>query len=176
MDHLAERRKPGVRSGPSAQITGPDLFDRALGVGALAMLAAVVAAVLRGTADWHAISWQIWGHLATIVPALALLPAVLWRRRGDGRHRLLGYVWVSAMAITALLSFDIRLINRGEFSPIHLLSVLTLITLVRVVLTARSRNIRQHRLSVRLLALGALLIAGFFTFPFGRLLGHWLFS
>jgi hypothetical protein len=26
------------------------------------------------------------------------------------------------------------------------------------------------------MVLGALLIAGFFTFPFNRLLGHWLFS
>jgi hypothetical protein len=26
------------------------------------------------------------------------------------------------------------------------------------------------------LATGALLIAGFFTFPFDRLLGHWLFA
>jgi len=29
---------------------------------------------------------------------------------------------------------------------------------------------------VRGLIIGALLIAGFFTFPFHRLLGHWLFG
>jgi uncharacterized membrane protein len=34
----------------------------------------------------------------------------------------------------------------------------------------------RHRRGVRAMVTGALLIAGFFTFPFDRLLGHWLFS
>ena len=33
-----------------------------------------------------------------------------------------------------------------------------------------------HRGSVRGMVTGALLVAGFFTFPFDRMLGHWLFS
>jgi uncharacterized membrane protein len=36
--------------------------------------------------------------------------------------------------------------------------------------------VKRHRRSVRAMVTGALLIAGFFTFPFNRLLGHWLFS
>ncbi len=161
---------------PRRILAGPDLFDRLLGGGALVLLAAVATALARGRADWPAIPWQVWGHLSTIVIALSLTPAILWQRRGTARHRLLGYVWVGSMAVTAALSFDIRQINQGEFSPIHLLSLLTLVALIRVVLTARARNRQGHRQSVRQLALGALLIAGFFTFPFNRMLGHWLFS
>ena len=161
---------------PSALLAGPDRFDRILGIGALILLMAAMTAVARGQADWHKIGWQVWFHLATIAVALALTPAVLWRRRGTPQHRQFGYVWVSMLAITALLTFDIRMINQGNFSVIHLLSVLTLVGLARVVMTARSRDLRSHRQAVRQLALGALLIAGFFTFPFDRLLGHWLFS
>jgi uncharacterized membrane protein len=165
-----------ARNVPTKVLAGPDRFDRVLGTGALILLAMAIAAVARGSADWAKIPWQVWIHLATIALALALTPVILWQRRGDHRHRLFGYIWVAAMAITAALTFDIRLINRGGFSPIHLLSALTLIALVRVVLTARARNRHKHRQAVRMLALGALLIAGFFTFPFDRLLGHWLFS
>lgn len=169
-------RPLGVNTMPSARLAGPDGFDRFLGIGALLILAAAVAAIFRGSAQWGMIGWQVWVHLATVFAALALTPMVLWRRRGTPQHRLFGYIWVTAMALTALLSFDIRMINQGSFSLIHLLSIVTLAALVRVVLTARARDLRNHRQAVRMLALGALLIAGFFTFPFDRLLGHWLFS
>ena len=39
---------------------------------------------------------------------------------------------------------------------------------------ARTHKVALHRGSVRGMVTGALLIAGFFTFPFGRLLGRWL--
>jgi uncharacterized membrane protein len=41
---------------------------------------------------------------------------------------------------------------------------------------ARTHRYAAHRRAVRGMVTGALLIAGFFTFPFGRLLGHWLFG
>lgn len=167
---------PSSRNVAPKSLAGPDGFDRFLGCASLLLLAAASIAVARGSADWAQIPWQIWAHLATIGVALALTPVVLWQRRGTRRHRLLGYVWVAALAVTAVLSFDIRLINRGQFSAIHLLSALTLAGLLRLVTAARSHDARSHRRTVRLLATGGLLTAGFFTFPGGRLLGQWLFS
>jgi uncharacterized membrane protein len=41
----------------------------------------------------------------------------------------------------------------------------------KIVISARGQNIRSHRNTAKNTAVGALLIAGFFTFPFGRLLG-----
>ena len=40
--------------------------------------------------------------------------------------------------------------------------------------SARNHRLDRHRAMVRGMVTGALVIAGFFTFPFGRLLGHWL--
>ena len=90
--------------------------------------------------------------------------------------RKLGYVWVTAMALAAIITFDMRLINHGRFSIIHILSVWTLIQLPIIVLSARAHNHARHRRSVRGMLIGALLIAGFFTFPFERMLGKWLFG
>ena len=50
------------------------------------------------------------------------------------------------------------------------------LTAILLVLAAPRNNVSRHRRTVRGLIIGALLIAGFFTFPFERLLGHWLFG
>jgi uncharacterized membrane protein len=41
---------------------------------------------------------------------------------------------------------------------------------------ARRHQVARHRGAVRGMVMGALLVAGFFTFPFGRLMGRWLFG
>ncbi len=165
-----------ARPNPAPVSLAPDRFEQILAAGAALLLAAVVMAVLRGRAEWELVPWQVWPHLATIAVALALTPVMLLRRRGDRRHRRIGWVWVAAMVLTALLSFDLRLINRGGFSLIHLLSVWTLIQVPVIFLAARKHNVARHRSAVRGMVFGALLIAGFFTFPFERLLGQWLFG
>ena len=118
----------------------------------------------------------MWPHLVTIVIAVGLTPVMLLRRRGDRLHRRLGWIWAAAMFLTAFDSLFIRLINRGGFSIIHILSVWTLIQVPVIVLAARRHDVARHRSAVRGMVLGALLIAGFFTFPFNRLLGQWLFG
>jgi uncharacterized membrane protein len=45
-----------------------------------------------------------------------------------------------------------------------------------IVFYARRHEWKRHRSAVRAMVAGALLVAGFFTFPFGRLLGTWLFA
>ncbi len=152
------------------------LPDKLLAILSLVLLACVVAALLRGHADWGRVPGVVWPHLATIMLALALTPVMLLRRKGDTRHRALGYVWVAAMIGTALISFAIRNSNSGQFSLIHIISVFTLIQVPLIVIRARQHDMVRHRRAVRGMVIGALLIAGFFTFPFDRLLGHWLFA
>ncbi len=154
----------------------PDRFERVLAGASALLLVAIVVAVARGQADWARIPWQVWPHLATITLAVGLTPVMLLRRRGDRRHRLIGWIWVSAMILTALSSFNLRLINQGGFSWIHLLSVWTLIQVPIIVWSARNHDAPRHRSAVRGMVVGALLIAGFFTFPFDRLMGNWLFG
>ena len=152
----------------------PDRYERLLAIAALALLAVVLAALARGAGEWDRVPAIVWAHLATIGVALVLTPVMMLRRRGDRLHRRLGRVWVAAMVVTALLSFGIQ--NRGGLSWIHILSAFTLGVAPLVWWTAATHRVPEHRGAVRGLATGALLVAGFFTFPFDRLLGHWLFG
>lgn len=163
-------------SSPAARPNDVTAFDRMLAAGAAIVFAMALAAVLRGRAEWGEIPSSVWLHLGTIGVATALTPLMLLRRRGDRLHRRLGYVWVTAMFLTALVSLDLRLMNRGGFSVIHILSVWTMIQVPLIIWRARQHDWVRHRSAVRGMVLGALLIAGFFTFPFNRLLGHWLFG
>lgn len=156
--------------------TAPDRLERALGALALVMMAFIVAALVKGMADWAAIPAVIWLHLATIMLALALTPVLLWRPRGTLAHRQLGYVWSGAMFLTAADSLFVTTSRPGHFSLIHVLSVVTIVLVPLLVINARRHKVASHRRTVRGMIIGALLIAGFFTFPFDRLLGHWLFG
>ncbi|NJM50447.1 MAG: hypothetical protein HC843_05790 [Sphingomonadales bacterium] len=153
-----------------------DGMEKILAVLSTVLLLAALTALGRGLDEWHLLPWQVWTHLGTILTALAITPVMMLRKRGDDLHRLLGWIWSAAMFATALISFDIRLIAKGEFSFIHLLSLLTLVGVPVLIGTARRHKIAQHRRQARGFIIGALLVAGFFTFPFDRLLGSWLFG
>lgn len=152
----------------------PDRLEKLLGGLALVMLGCVLAAVLRGHGEWARVPAVVWLHLATITVALALTPVLMWRPRGTRNHRRLGYAWSGAMLLTAIDSLFVRLTNPGQFSPIHALSAMTVVLVPVLVLSARRHDRERHRRAVRGMIVGALLVAGFFTFPFGRLLGRWL--
>jgi uncharacterized membrane protein len=71
-------------------------------------------------------------------------------------HRAIGWVWVALMLMIAIASFfnhQIRL--WGSFSPIHLLSIFTLITLPLAVFHARRHRIAQHRNAMNSIFVGA---------------------
>lgn len=165
-----------VRLRPEMTSTAPDRLEKLLGWLALVMLGFVLAALFRGMDQWGRLPMTVWAHLATIIVALVLTPMLLWRPRGTRRHRQLGYAWCAAMMLTAIDSYWVRFSNPGHLSPIHALSVLTMVMVPVLVWSARRSDVYRHRRTVRGLIVGALLIAGFFTFPFDRLLGHWLFG
>jgi uncharacterized membrane protein len=75
-------------------------------------------------------------HIAGALIALALGTAVIFMRKGTRIHRRIGWLWVSAMFAVAISSLWITGIRPGQFSPIHLLSILTLFT------RPRSRRVR----------------------------------
>jgi uncharacterized membrane protein len=154
----------------------PDSIEKTCGWLSLILLVCVLAAVFRGRAQWHEIPWQIWVHLASLVLVLVITPVMMWRKRGDDLHRLLGWIWSAAMMVAALVSFNMRFSNQGGFSVIHILSVIVVIGVPVIVISARRRDIEKHRRRARGMVIGALLVAGFFTFPFHRLLGSWLFG
>ena len=121
-------------------------------------------------------SGVVWAHLGSVMMALPIGIAQLLLPKGTFRHRTMGYIWVGLMLFTALVSFTIHTINPGGLSPIHIFSVLTLITAPNIVWQARRHNVAKHQRAVLTLMLGALAIAGLFTFLPGRALGTLVFS
>jgi uncharacterized membrane protein len=64
----------------------------------------------------------------------------------------------------------------GLWSPIHLLSILVLVTLPLAVIHARRHDVAQHCIAMLMLFTGALVIAAGFTFLPGRIMHAVVFS
>ena len=111
-------------------------------------------------------------HLAAALVAVAVTPLLLIRRKGTHAHKAWGRVWVGAMALTAFSSFWISEIRLwGPWSPIHILSAVTLVGLVQAVRFARVGDIRGHKAALLGSVMG-LLGAGLFTLLPGRTLSE----
>jgi uncharacterized membrane protein len=110
-------------------------------------------------------------HAFAAMVAFALGAVQLAAPKGTIPHRTLGWIWVALMLTVAVSSFwihDIRMF--GPFSAIHLLSILTLVMLPLAVLAARRHRVGAHRKTMTSIFIGALVIAGFFTFMPGRIM------
>ena len=110
-------------------------------------------------------------HAFAAMLAFVLGGAQLILEQRGLRHRLVGYIWVSLMALVSISSFwihDLRVI--GPFSPIHLLSIVTLASLVIAIRAIRRGDIPTHRATMRWLFFAALVGAGAFTFLPGRVM------
>jgi len=83
-------------------------------------------------------------HVAAAVTALAAGLLVLLLRKGTPVHLAIGRLWVGLMLVTAIGSFWITGLWPGHFSPIHLLSALTIGSLAFAVWYRRRGNIRGH--------------------------------
>jgi uncharacterized membrane protein len=153
-----------------------DGYEGFLAGASILLLLIVLTALARGYAHWGEVPWPVWAHLATILPALALTPVMLLRPRGDRWHRMIGKVWVAAMFLTAAISFSVRLSHHGALSFIHAISAYVILAAPLIWWTAKTHRVAAHRRQVRGMVTGALLVAGFFTLPFGRMLGQWLFG
>lgn len=116
-------------------------------------------------------------HVCAALLSVALLPWTLFRRRRDRVHKRAGYVWLLAMLVTALSSFWIHSIRLfGPFSPIHVLSAVTLVNLGWALWEVRRRNIKAHERILKATAFWALGVAGLFTLLPGRLMSQVLFG
>ncbi len=122
-------------------------------------------------------STQIQVHVTAALVSVALGPIVILRHRRDRLHKIGGYVWCMAMLTVAISSFWIREFTLiGRFSPIHLLSVLTLWSLWIGLRHAIARRIEAHRDVFRNLYLYGLLVAGTLNFLPGRRLNQVVFG
>jgi uncharacterized membrane protein len=110
-------------------------------------------------------------HVATVIPAALLGPYIFLGRKGTPRHKLLGRLWLSLMVVTALSSFFIHSIRLwGDFSPIHILSAVVIVSSFLAIYHARTGNIRAHKSTLISTYIGGIFGAGVFTFWPGRLM------
>ena len=124
----------------------------------------------------------------TLAPLLAASPAIQFHAfaamgafilgsvqlaapKGTLPHRLVGAVWVLLMVVVCISAFFIHELRIwGPWSPIHLLAISTLVVLPIAVWRAHRHEVAQHRRAMLSLFLGALIIAGLFTFLPGRIM------
>ncbi len=148
----------------------------------IAFSALITGTVIGGTVamgrtpqdHYHTPIWALAIHLATVIPAVPLGAYVLWRPKGDALHRLLGKIWGMLMMITSLVSFWVRGAT-GHIGPIHIFSVLTLISIPLGIYHIRNGNVAGHIRAMRGVYIG-MCVAGLFALMPGRMLGQIIFG
>jgi uncharacterized membrane protein len=116
-------------------------------------------------------------HALAAMAAFVLGAVQLAAPKGTLPHRTLGWIWVALMAAVAISSFWIHQIRLlGPWSPIHLLSIFTLVMLPLGVWRAHRHDVNEHRWTMIGIFTGALVIAGLFTLVPGRIMHTVLFG
>jgi uncharacterized membrane protein len=106
-----------------------------------------------------------------------LTPLQLGLKRGGEWHRGIGKLWMMMMALTALSSFFISTIPMiGPFSFLHVLSMISLISIVLALRAARRHDIASHSWTLISLIVFALLLPGIFTLWPGRIMNAVFFG
>jgi uncharacterized membrane protein len=110
-------------------------------------------------------------HAFAAMTAFALGLVQFAAPKGTLPHRTIGWIWVLLMISVAVSSFWIHTIRLvGPFSPIHLLSIFTLIMVPLAVWRAHRHRVADHRRIMIMTFIGALVIAGLFTLLPGRIM------
>lgn len=114
-------------------------------------------------------------HIVAAVSAMGLGIAVLAMPKGTPRHKLMGRTWVVLMAVVAIGSFSIKTLDGDSFSPIHVLSVITLVSMTYSIYMIRRGNRRAHVAAMIGCFIGAV-VAGAFTLHPDRIIGGFFFG
>lgn len=116
-------------------------------------------------------------HALCAFGALVIGSVQLVGSKGTAMHRATGYAWVALMLVIAISSFWIQELDQlYGFSFIHLLSILTLVTVPLAVHAARRGAVARHRAAMMTLFWSALVLAGLFTLAPGRVMHRMLFG
>src|SRR5690606_2796460 len=128
-------------------------------------------------APLNAASTVVQIHAWSAIFALVVGVVMMLRTKGSSAHRWTGRCWLIAM-LTAVLSslFIHELRTWGAWSPIHILSLITLVLLVRAYWAIRRGKVLQHAGLMKSAFYNALLLATFFTFLPGRIMHQVVFG
>lgn len=119
------------------------------------------------TAAQQPIPW----HAYAAFGAIALGTVQLIGPKGTIPHRALGFLWAGLMLFVAGSSLWIHELREwGSWSWIHLLSLLTLVSVPLAVWQAHRHRVAEHRRMMILLYSLALVVTGLFTLLPGRIM------
>lgn len=104
-------------------------------------------------------------HAVNGVIALFTGPFALYSRKYGLFHKIIGYVWFTAMLTVAVTAFFIHSFGViGPFSPLHLFAVSTILTIAFALWQIRKGNVAAHRDSLRSLYWYGLCLASLVNF------------
>jgi uncharacterized membrane protein len=116
-------------------------------------------------------------HAFAAMTAFALGAVQFAAPKGTLPHRTIGWIWAGLMAAVAISSFWIHEIKLlGPWSPIHLLSIFTLVVLPLGIWMAHRHRVADHRRIMIQIFTGALVVAGLFTLLPGRIMHSVVFG
>lgn len=116
-------------------------------------------------------------HAFAAMAAFVLGVVQLSAPKGTLPHRTIGWIWAGLMVVVSVTAFFIHELRMwGEWSPIHLLAILTLVTVPLGVFFAHRHRVADHKWTMISIFSGALVIAGLFTFMPGRIMHAVLFG
>ncbi len=110
-------------------------------------------------------------HAYAAMAAFVLGIVQLAAPKGTLPHRTVGWIWVGLILMvcaTAFFIHEIRLI--GPWSPIHLLAILTTVSVISALRHARRHDGDRHGRIMTVVFFGGLIVAGAFTFFPGRVM------
>ncbi len=120
---------------------------------------------------------QVQLHLAAVLIALGIGTVLMLGMKGRTMHRVLGWVWVVAMATGVISSLFIKTaFGPGHFGLIHLLSGWSAIALPMAVWFIKRKEVARHRRMMMGLFYGGLVLAGGLAFLPGRLMWGMFFG
>ena len=91
--------------------------------------------------------------------------------KGTTRHRITGWLWVALMVVVSVTAFFIHELRVwGPWSPIHLLAIFTLVDAAAGGAACAAPSRPQSQARHDRIFVGALIIAGLFTFLPGRIM------
>ena len=116
-------------------------------------------------------------HAIVAMAAIIIGGLQLSLKKGTSLHKFMGRIWVILMLVVSFTSFFIHKLKLwGKYSPIHLLIIWVIISVVFGVYFARTGNIKRHKIFMVWTYWLALILTGFFTFYPGRVMNIMFFG
>lgn len=146
-----------------------------IGISLGVTVAIIAVAVLLPPAGKPSVPpWALSTHVICAMISLGLGGWVLYNPKGTPTHKLAGKIWVVMMLVASFSSFFIQ--SWGRFSPIHIFSVWTPISLAFGIYQIRKGNVVAHQNCMKGAYVG-LIVAGVLAFALpGRFLWRLVFG